>query len=591
MLPIKGKPTPPAAFKRSVSSRSLYTYELPTDSAFTEKLVMKKLKHDPIPSDHQNLIRAVLPFMQDTIQNVVQDEFSKCFTSSQRNRPMNWAPHLAVTWLLGLIFRHLILLPCRLLLLIVVTLVFVVVFFLFKLMRRSPARKRILQRLLCWWCRAWIILVHGAIRHHRGPPKTAGNTVFVANHSSLLDVVVLSARRPYAFVGQQHTGLVGFFQNYILNEFDCIWFNRDEQIDRSRTVVRIKAHLADPDAAPLLVFPEGTCVNNKYCVMFKKGAFELGATVIPVAIKYHKFFGDPFWNSRAMSFPVYCAHLLRLWSVMADVWYLEPETQHEGETPVEFANRVKALIAQRANLKNVPYDGYFKHFRPSPRFLEERQKRFAEHIIRQLQQSMPPPASPAPSSTVPSAPSSPAPRPPPAPTSAESPASVAASAVGAAIGPVADSSLFPSPPVAAGPEASAAEERRWMRRRKKKKLGITPVITAWGRCCTVPRFTSLDDWAATALPVEPVVIPERVTPVLEARDEEDPEAAARERAIALQQRADRLAVAQLPQYVTAFPDDLFLCPEWDLHYRRMAQGGVEARRLPARRPRADPSLS
>ena len=40
---------------------------------------------------------------------------------------------------------------------------------------------------------------------------------------------------------------------------------------------RMKEHVADPDTTPLLIFPEGTCVNNEYCVMFKRGAFDLGA--------------------------------------------------------------------------------------------------------------------------------------------------------------------------------------------------------------------------------------------------------------------------------------------------------------------------
>ncbi len=48
---------------------------------------------------------------------------------------------------------------------------------------------------------------------------------------------------------------------------------------------RMKEHVANPAAVPLLIFPEGTCVNNEYCVLFKRGAFDLGATVCPVAIK------------------------------------------------------------------------------------------------------------------------------------------------------------------------------------------------------------------------------------------------------------------------------------------------------------------
>lgn len=68
---------------------------------------------------------------------------------------------------------------------------------------------------------------------------------------------------------------------------------------------RMLQHVQDPDATPLLVFPEGTCVNNEYAVMFKRGAFDLGATVCPVAIKYNKIFVDAFWNSRRQAFTKY----------------------------------------------------------------------------------------------------------------------------------------------------------------------------------------------------------------------------------------------------------------------------------------------
>lgn len=69
--------------------------------------------------------------------------------------------------------------------------------------------------------------------------------------------------------------------------------------------LRIKESIQDVTKPPLLIFPEGrkhcsvyqtifnifffssgTCVNNDHICMFKKGAFELGAEIIPVAIKY-----------------------------------------------------------------------------------------------------------------------------------------------------------------------------------------------------------------------------------------------------------------------------------------------------------------
>lgn len=72
----------------------------------------------------------------------------------------------------------------------------------------------------------------------------------------------------------------------------------------------MKKHISNKENFPLLIFPEGTCVNNQYCVMFKKGAFELGATVYPIAIKYNKVFVDAFWNSRRESFTTHLVSIL-----------------------------------------------------------------------------------------------------------------------------------------------------------------------------------------------------------------------------------------------------------------------------------------
>jgi len=55
--------------------------------------------------------------------------------------------------------------------------------------------------------------------------------------------------------------------------------------DRLKVAERMKLHVSSADSVPLLIFPEGTCVNNEYTVLFKRGAFELGAAVCPIAIK------------------------------------------------------------------------------------------------------------------------------------------------------------------------------------------------------------------------------------------------------------------------------------------------------------------
>ena len=48
---------------------------------------------------------------------------------------------------------------------------------------------------------------------------------------------------------------------------------------------RLKEHVAVKNNLPILIFPEGTCINNTSIMMFKKGSFEVGATIYPIAIK------------------------------------------------------------------------------------------------------------------------------------------------------------------------------------------------------------------------------------------------------------------------------------------------------------------
>ena len=124
-------------------------------------------------------------------------------------------------------------------------------------------------------------------------------------------------------------------------------------------------------------------VNNEYVVQFKQGAFDMGAEVCPVAIKYNKIFVDAFWNSRAQAFPMHLLTLMCSWAVVCDVWYLPPQHRREaeGETAIDFSERVKRLIAERAGLKSASWDGYLKHFRPSARYVKEQQARVARAMM------------------------------------------------------------------------------------------------------------------------------------------------------------------------------------------------------------------
>eukprot|EP00730_Choanoeca_flexa_P016444 TRINITY_DN7768_c0_g1_i1.p1 TRINITY_DN7768_c0_g1~~TRINITY_DN7768_c0_g1_i1.p1 ORF type:complete len:209 (+),score=25.14 TRINITY_DN7768_c0_g1_i1:811-1437(+) len=134
--------------------------------------------------------------------------------------------------------------------------------------------------------------------------------------------------------------------------------------DRSLVAQQIREHAQDTSKHPLLVFPEGTCVNNEFVVMFKRGAFDLGKVIVPVAIKYNLDITDAFWNSKKTSFPGHVFHLMTSWALVVTVSYLEPQTKRPGESSAQFAARVKEMIACEAGLQSVPWDGYFKYFQP-----------------------------------------------------------------------------------------------------------------------------------------------------------------------------------------------------------------------------------
>ena len=202
----------------------------------------------------------------------------------------------------------------------------------------------------------------------------------------MIDFIVLEQMTAFAVIMQKHPGWVGLLQSTILESVGCIWFNRSEAKDREIVAKKLRDHVQGADSNPLLIFPEGTCVNNNYTVMFKKGAFELDCTVCPIAIKYNKIFVDAFWNSRKQSFTMHLLQLMTSWAVVCEVWYLEPQTIRPGETGIEFAERVRDMISLRAGLKKVPWDGYLKYSRPSPKHSERKQQSFAESILARLEE-------------------------------------------------------------------------------------------------------------------------------------------------------------------------------------------------------------
>ncbi|EGF78871.1 hypothetical protein BATDEDRAFT_20142 [Batrachochytrium dendrobatidis JAM81] len=322
---------------------------------FEEKLQRNHIKLNP-----GFVLQDGFAFMAYGAQAIAQDEFSKCFAQKPRNSFGSLFINGPISLLDGFI-RYFILFPLRVMLMLTASALFFMALPIVLYLNDELWQRRLFK----YYCKAFVASWGGRIRYHGTKPRLTEPHIFVSNHTSVIDYVILSANEfPHATVAQKHGGLIGYFEHSVLTLNGSLMFNRNEKNDRSVLARKMREHVANPENVPLLIFPEGTCVNNEYTVLFHKGAFELNAAIVPVAIKYNKHWADAYWHSKTQSFTYHLLYLMTRWALVADVWYLEPRCLREGQTAVEFSNEVKAEISSVAKLKNLSWDGYFKNYAP-----------------------------------------------------------------------------------------------------------------------------------------------------------------------------------------------------------------------------------
>lgn len=114
-----------------------------------------------------------------------------------------------------------------------------------------------------------------------------GAAVIVANHASLVDILVLYALlRPFKWVSKAELGKVPFV-GWMLWLNDYVLVKRGDRDSIRAMLDHCRRHLAA--GSPLLLFPEGTRTLDGRLQAFKEGGFKLAmeskVPVIPVAVK------------------------------------------------------------------------------------------------------------------------------------------------------------------------------------------------------------------------------------------------------------------------------------------------------------------
>jgi 1-acyl-sn-glycerol-3-phosphate acyltransferase len=149
-------------------------------------------------------------------------------------------------------------------------------------------RRRVLHLYSCLWGSLyvwlnplWSLTVEGRDRLPRRGPA-----VLVANHLSLLDILVLYGLfSPFKWVAKAELFRLPFVGwNMVLNDY--VRIQRGDRESIRRMMAHCRAHL--DRGMPVLIFPEGTRSADGTLKPFKDGAFRLaceaGCPVVPIAV-------------------------------------------------------------------------------------------------------------------------------------------------------------------------------------------------------------------------------------------------------------------------------------------------------------------
>ncbi|KAH9416838.1 transferase, partial [Dermatophagoides pteronyssinus] len=321
---------------------------------------------------------------------IVDDEVTKRFDTEElpswnlltrtNKKYTHLSLRLTILWGFGCCIRYFILWPTRIIVTIISVLFLIICTGLIGCLPDSEFKRKIYYNasLVCFriMSRAFSGIITFHDRHNIAKP----GGITVANHTSPIDVAVLACDNCYALVGQKQGGFLGILQGALQRASNHIWFDRFEINDKKLVVKRLSVYINDPKNLPILIFPEGTCINNSAVMMFKKGSFEIANIVYPVAIKYDSRFGDPFWNSSKHGYMYYLMLMMTSWAIVCDVWYLPPMTKKPNESAIDFANRVKSEIAKRGGLVDLQWDGQLKRLNVKDEWKEKQQQEFSKKI-------------------------------------------------------------------------------------------------------------------------------------------------------------------------------------------------------------------
>lgn len=125
------------------------------------------------------------------------------------------------------------------------------------------------QAIIRWWMQHMTRIVGIRVTQY-GRPLTA-NVMFVANHISFLDILVISAIVPARFLSK-HTVRYWPIIGYLTHLSGTLFIERGKPSQLSRTLDALRQALGS--GRPMLIFPEGTTSLGTQVLKFHSGLFQ-----------------------------------------------------------------------------------------------------------------------------------------------------------------------------------------------------------------------------------------------------------------------------------------------------------------------------
>ena len=145
--------------------------------------------------------------------------------------------------------------------------------------------RRLQNRVMQTWGKSILFICGIRIVRNEIPDTT--NFILMPNHRSYIDIFIVAALTPAAFVGKAELKKWPFLK-VGAKLTNSIFVSRSDLQSMVSTMNKIKASVIRN--IPVVIFPEGTTCNGPLTRSFKKGSFKIaadaGIPVIPLAIHF-----------------------------------------------------------------------------------------------------------------------------------------------------------------------------------------------------------------------------------------------------------------------------------------------------------------